>query len=168
MTINYSDFMRFVRDPEVRTIVSDLVAAREELPKVEARVAEIVGPVFARFEFWTKPYRSKPTSERITDENNIYLAGPDAFTSPQMAAWWDARHEALVAAGYVLPGRDYCPAAMARCRVSDLEAVLLERAGSMVDPAFARAAESTIETYREAVDLLIETVQTAVKEEPQP
>jgi len=86
-----SDFIRFVRDPEVQTIVSDLVAAREELPKVEARVAEIVGPVFARFEFWTKPYRSRPTSERITDEEKIYLVGPAEFKSPLMAAWWDAR-----------------------------------------------------------------------------
>lgn len=160
------DFLRFVRDPEVQTIVSDLVTAREDLPKIEARIAEIVAPVFARFEFWSAGFRGR-APERITDEGKLYLAGPAAFESPAMKAFYKARHEAIVAAGYELPGVDYCPASMAQCRVSDLERVLLERATTLIHPAFAKVAEARSDDRLRTIDRLIAAVRDYNQEKQQ-
>jgi hypothetical protein len=152
------DFKRFVHNAEVRAIVRDLDAAREALPKVEARVAEILAPVFEGFEFWSAGFRGRPP-ERIFDERKLYLCGPGAFETPEMHAWDTARHEALVAAGYDLPGFGYCPASMAACKVSELEKALLDRAASKLHPCFATVIEKAAEVHREVIDLLCDAVR---------
>lgn len=150
------DLVCFVYDEDVRQIVRDLLAAREELPKVEARVAEILAPVFEKFEFWSRPCRSKPTSERITDERKLYLVSSEDFDGPQMKAWDQARHDALVAAGYDLPGFGYCPALIAKSRVTDLENALLDAASRILHASFG---DVPYDKRDAALNLLVDSVR---------
>lgn len=141
-----------------KSLVNDLIQAREEAPKVRAAVEGVVNPLFANFphKFWTEGrvrgwLSGKPVVERtlITDPNKLYMV--DDMDSESMTAWDKARNEAILAA---FPGTPdgFCPALMAESKIIELENALLESAAETLDGSFSNICNMKMRD--EAVSLL--------------
>ena len=138
-----------------KSLVNDLIKAREEAPKVRAAVDAVVNPLFANFphKFWTEECvrGGKVVVERtlITDPNKLYMA--EDMGTEKMDAWDKARNEAILAAFPGTPDQ-FCPALMAESKIIELENALLESAAETLDGSFGNICNMKMRD--EAVSLL--------------
>lgn len=143
-----------------KSLVEDLIKAREEAPKVRAAVDAVVNPLFAKFEFWT-PERERVRDgkvirerTRITDPDKLYMA--EEMDTPAMLAWDKARNEAILAN---FPGTpdEFCPALMAESKITELENKLLKSAGEALDPSLGNIWN--MDSRAKAIKLFISAVR---------
>ena len=98
----------------------------------DSPTSALVAPLFTAFvadePLMTKVFKSRgapKAPEQILTEDKLYMA--DEADDARVREYYDAR-DALLQARYELPGKDYCPAAMAKCARSAAETALQYRA----------------------------------------
>lgn len=149
----------FCRTEAAREAVALVRETRTTAARVTAEVAALVAPLFTAFvadePLMTKVFKSRgapKAPEQILTEDKLYMA--DEADDARVREYYDAR-DALLQARYELPGKDYCPAAMAKCARSAAETALLQAVDTACGTRFDYAL---MERRREAMTLVMAAV----------